>query len=146
MKLTNKQLEVLSESIVNKLQELHTKEWEDIKNSEEYKNITEDSEEFSRLVKNVKLFEECKSKLEELRKESQALYEKLADTQMSHYSYYNREPENLLESYINHLRNQKYPQAKFDKEKMLTEVQADLLMSDLKGAKEAFDITVEKFK
>lgn len=136
-KLTNKQLEVLSTSIVDKLEEGYNQRKKEFKESEEYKKAISQLKETD-LYKEIEAFEKDKLAFN-LREE--AMRKELATKFERTYMY------NSPESWKEMLEKQV---ASFDeifnREKLLTKIQADILLDDQYDAIDTYKKLTKKYE
>lgn len=136
-RLTNKQLEVLSTSIVDKLEEGYNQRKKEFKESEEYKNAINQLKE-SDLYKEIEVFEKDKLALN-LREE--AIREKLASKFERPYMYGGPESwKEMLEKQVASFSET------FNREKLLTKIQADILLDDQYDAIETYKKLTQKYE
>lgn len=143
-KLTNKQMEVLSERVTDLLQENHEKEIQTVTNSEEFRNF---ETEYSDKV--VEKLNRIQSTLEAIKKEKQALAQEVdtiaRDNDIWH-RWQSNDPEILRSKYIDKKKEEKFGNTHFDREKILRKVQADILLSDIENPEELVASLVDKLK
>lgn len=144
-RLTNRQMEILSEAVVNALQEKHEEATKALREGDEYKNFEKSyTDDF--IVKSKKYLEHIKDLTDELDKAQEA-YAQFARTAFP-TGYLNTRPsgiETLINAYLEKRKRELYPQALFNREKMLTTIQADILLSDVGDPKELVASLVDKF-
>ena len=129
-KLTNKQLEVLSESIVDKLEEGYEQRRKDFKETEEYKNAIKQ-------VKEGDLYKE----IEALLVRERVIREKLAAIVERPYIYGNPESwKEILEKQVASFNET------FNREKLLTKIQADILLDDQYDAIDTYKKLTQKYE
>lgn len=129
-KLTNKQLEVLSESIVDKLEEGYEQRRKDFKETEEYKNAIKQ-------VKEGDLYKE----IEALLVRERVIREKLAAIVERPYIYGNPESwKEILEKQVASFNET------FNREKLLTKIQADILLDDQYDAIDTYKKLTKKYE
>ena len=136
-KLTNKQLEVLSESIVDKLEEGYEQRRKDFKETEEYKNAIKQVKEGD-LYKEIEAFEKDK---EALLVRERVIREKLAAIVERPYIYGNPESwKEILEKQVASFNET------FNREKLLTKIQADILLDDQYDAIDTYKKLTQKYE
>lgn len=136
-KLTNKQLEVLSESIVDKLEEGYEQRRKDFKETEEYKNAIKQVKEGD-LYKEIEAFEKDK---EALLVRERVIREKLAAIVERPYIYGNPESwKEILEKQVASFNET------FNREKLLTKIQADILLDDQYDAIDTYKKLTKKYE
>lgn len=140
-RLTNKQLEVLAASIVDKLEEDFELKKKNYKESQEYKD------KYEKLLKNpqYKKMEQLLNAIEEADKlrnekinEAKDLYRKVFD--VSYVSYPSKDYLDRFKRQFLNIRN-----IHFDREKLMNKVMADILLGDSTDAKEIFEKLTEKY-
>ena len=142
-KLTNRQLDVLAARVVDLLEEQHKIESDKIKETDEYKRFkmqyTDDTTELLTSIQ-VKA-----RRLKSLKEEIDTEIKKLSSD-----VYVNRwAPENnteVLEDYLEKRRNEAFPTARFDRDKTLRRVEADIILSDVSNPEELIKSLVTKLK
>lgn len=142
-KLTNRQLDVLAARVVDLLEEQHKIESDKIKETDEYKKFkmqyTDDSTELLTSIQ-VKAL-----RIKSLKQELDADIKKLSnDVFVNKWA-----PENnteVLEDYLERRRNEAFPTARFDRDKTLRRVEADIILSDVSNPEELIKSLVTKLK
>lgn len=146
-RLTNRQMDVLAERVTDVLEQEHTKNTEKLRNSEEYTKFTETYKDdivnaLTDLLEKAKEAERLKDVLEE---ETNKIRDKVGN-----FYYNSYRPESSLKdginSYLEKKRKEKYPEAEFNRDKVLRRVQADILLSDVTNPEELVNSLVEKLK
>ena len=152
-RLTNRQMEVLSERVTDLLEEQHKIDNKAIKESAEYINfeITYADENIDKLKSILNAYNLAKSKSEEY--DEEAKRHKKSATKIGvelriaeENSYYIPEPKLLLEKALKTKKEQKYAGTTFNRDKTLRRVQADILLSDVQNPEELVRSLVEKLK
>lgn len=145
-RLTNKQLEVLSTSIVDKLEEEYLKRKETYEESEAFKKQLEalnENEDYIKLIEIDKEINNYKNKINDLENQVEQLCSKYDENnQYFYYSYHRKNPSQVMgiikNKYLKFNEN-------FDREKMLTKIQADILLDDQYDAIETYQKLTKKY-
>lgn len=146
-RLTNRQMDVLAERVTDVLEQEHIKNTEKLRNSEEYTKFTETYKDdvvkaLTDLLEKAKEVERLKDILEE---ETNKIRDKVGN-----FYYNSYRPEGSLREgitqYLKEKRREQYPEAEFNRDKVLRRVQADILLSDVTNPEELVRSLVEKLK
>lgn len=168
-KFTNRQLDVLGEAILDKLEQEYNKAKEQIINSDEYKNYKEEleksdivnrlrshSQSYIGLLGDVRLLNTLYKNIEE------ELSENIETVKKYHNGYYSstrylkgfgtsielRNSSNpfrdMEECYIKKMLEKKFSYLDFDKQKMKKKVEAQILLGEAKDAKQVINTISEK--
>ena len=156
-KMTNEQLNVLSEGILIDVEEANQRKVQQIKRSKEYTEY-EQSLEADPIIqmynKAIKLEWKLGADIKEIEKRIEAAkvlcYDKVNEALGTDYQldgpYYSRVGfQNLGEKYLAEMKTNKFgKELKFDKNKMLTIIKRELLLGDLKDLNSLVDQVKEK--
>lgn len=156
-KMTNEQLNVLSEGILIDVEDSNQRKVQAIKRSKEYTEYEKSLEEdpiIQMYHKAIKLEWKLDQEIKELEKRIKAAkilcYNKVNDALGTAFeldgSYYSRLPfENLGDTYKSEMKTSKFgKELEFDKNKMLTIIKRELLLGDLKDLSSLVDQVKEK--
>lgn len=145
-RLTNRQMDVLAERVTDLLQEAHKAKYEQIKNSEEYKNYSDAVvKEVQDLHKEIIKIEEEKEKLAKVISDLRTKQENLLYPE-GRKIYYYFDVHKELANYIEMKKEEKYPELAFNRNKILRKVQADILLSEISNPEQLVSSLVEKLK
>ena len=145
-KLTNRQMDVLAGRVTDLLQEAHKAKYEQIKNSEEYKNYSDAVvKEVQDLHKEIIKIEEEKEKLAKVISDLRTKQENLLYPE-GRKIYYYFDVHKELANYIEMKKEEKYPELAFNRNKILRKVQADILLSEISNPEQLVSSLVEKLK
>lgn len=152
-RLTNRQMEVLAARVTDLLQEAHDEQVKEVVESPEYinfeKTYSDDIVDHLRpIIKEMGKVEEeistLRNKLGLLREEGNQIEEKILGYTLPGWRSSN--PENTLSNYLAKQKNEVFKGTKFDREKTLRRVEADILLSDVANPEELVKSLVEKLK
>lgn len=144
-RLTNRQLDILSERIVDRLQEVHEEQSKQIRESDYYVNfdkwIVEEDPKAKRihllLNKYIDTLKESELQAEELRD----LYKESLGREYSKY----RSVVGIFDDYVQYKKDKQFLGTYFNRDKMLRTIQADILLGDSVEAPEIFAELVSKY-
>lgn len=152
-RLTNTQMEVLAQATVDKLEEMHIAKTKDIIESEEYKNFdkTYSDETLKKLHDTYILLQELQDQIHSLENQLDTI---VAQAAKEHPNYVgNRSWKNkvsilteAIEKYQREKKNEVYPNIKFEKEKLLTKIKAEILLSSIADPNELIKELTTKFE
>ena len=148
-KLTNKMIEVLSERVVDILEEQHNIAAEEIKKSSDYINFNEEYYddilmELSSFQHEFNEYRRLQSKIEDEAKRLNVN----PDVYLNSYAVSNARENavtDAIESYLDKQKKKKFPTISFDRDKMLRKIQADILLSEVGNPEEIVKQTTAKY-
>jgi hypothetical protein len=158
-KFTNRQLDLLSESIVERLKEEHEAKHAELLESDEYVNFEKNYIEQTPALKEAQSkidqakaleerIDELKTQIKMLETEAGAALKKggfsVTETASWGGTRY-LSPEHALRAATKHAKREKFKESNFDFEKMLRKVQAEILLGDVTDAKQILEQMVQKF-
>jgi hypothetical protein len=142
-KLTNRQLDVLAARVVDLLEEQYKIESDKIKETDEYKRFkmqyTDDTTELLTSIQ-VKA-----RRLKSLKEEIDTEIKKLSsDVYVNRWALENN--TEVVEDYLEKRRDEAFPTARFDRDKTLRRVEADIILGDVSNPEELIKSLVTKLK
>ncbi len=148
-KLTNKMMEVLSERAVDILEEKHKASQKNIIDSEEYANFVNNydlsSDETAQKINEFsKKCAEFEALGEALKEEAKKLAKEL-DIHVNTYHIEADSNKKLLKTYLKNERDKKYQTKYFNREKMLRQIQADILLSEVGNPEQLVNQVVKTY-
>lgn len=152
-RLTNRQMEVLAARVTDLLQEAHDEQVKEVVESKEYLKFEETFEDehatkLRNLAKNFKIadkaMDDARDSMNMIRAEAKTIQEKIVGYTLPTWS--STDPETALKSYLETKKNETFKGTKFDRDKTLRRVEADILLSDVANPEELVKSLVEKLK
>lgn len=160
-KFTNKQLVVLSNAIVDRLEEKAKEQTIAVRNSDEYKNfeneivkenpLLQELVDYANLEANLQSeIDKASKRKEEVVEQANKLLKEKMGVETEEYNYFGTRrrwysASSMLEYILNKMKKEKFADKIFNREQTLNKVQAEILLGDVSDAKEVFDQVVTKF-
>lgn len=154
-KLTNRQMDVLSERVTDLLEAAHVEKHKALVNSDEYKNFSVNykDEIVERLEVLGQQIYDIEDKIVELDKQKQAIKQEVAKI---HQAIHNLSTpvqtwnvpsiNDIKRNYVSNMKSKRFAEIEFDRDKVLRRVQADILLSDVENPEELVRELVNKLK
>lgn len=150
-RLTNRQLDALAARVTDLLQEAHDEQVKEVVESSKYINFEntyadEYVDKLRPLVKEITEAEQkviiLRNRINFIREEGKSIEEKILGYTLPTWN--TPEPKNTLNNYLQNRKNELFKGTKFDRDKTLRRVEADILLSDVANPEELVKSLVAK--
>lgn len=152
-RLTNTQMEVLAQATVDRLEEMHIAKTKDVFESEEYKNFdtTYSDEVLTKITDAYCILQETQAEIDSLEKQMSHIIENMAKEYPNYVDNRNwRNKISILQEAIEKYRKEKkretFTGLDFEKEKLLTKIKAEILLSSIADPNELIKELTTKFE
>lgn len=151
-KLTNTQMEILAERAADLIEIEYTERNKDIINSEDYLNF--DNTYVDDIVMALDTYGTdlriIQAKKDELEAKEKVVYEEVKDflikNKLGHSGWWKNDPTDALKKYLERKKEEVFPGTKFERDKVLRKLKADILLSNLDDTNELVLSIVNSFK
>lgn len=144
-KLTNRQMEILAERVVDILEEQHKEKASKIRSTEEYLNFEQSY--YDDNIQRIAIFEKNIEDFVKLKKKLIAEADELnkLPIYVNTYNLDQNKDRELIKEYVQGMKDKTFEVEPFDRYKMLRKIQADILLSDVGNPEELVNSMVNKF-